>query len=157
MQPQYVFRGGFLIGLQAGYDILRSKTAIADVVPAYQPPYLYNIDIVVPQPASGTDILQAEEISINPYIGYRIIAGKTKLDIMPGISVGFNLNTREKGRADSQGITYEINNKRSDLRTDTQLKLGAGVELQRWGLIASYGYGLSDIAPLLYSTPTASG
>jgi len=157
IQPQYVFKSGFLVGLQGSYDIWRSKAAVTGVFPYYSSPYLYNSSISLPLPASGADILQAEEININPYIGYRINAGTIKVDVMPGVSFGFDLNAREKGNASTTGLgsseQYRSNNKLPNLRTDVQLKLGAGAEWHRWALVASYAYGLSDIAPIQYANP----
>jgi hypothetical protein len=156
IQPQYVFKSAFIIGLQGGYDILRSKTAITSVYPYETLAPTYYSVAGGAEAASGTDILQAQEIHFNPYIGYRINTGSVKLDVMPGMNFGFDLKARERGSASLTGsgssTPYETNNKLPNLRTDVQLKLGVGAEWHRWSLVASYAYGLSDILPKVYTT-----
>src|ERR1700749_8936 len=43
LQPQYIFKSGFIVGLQGSYDILRSKAGITTIVPyeAYYGPGTY--------------------------------------------------------------------------------------------------------------------
>lgn len=156
LQPQFVFKSGFMVGLQGSYDVLRGTAPVTGVFPtdvAYAPTYYGTTT----QAANGNVTLRAKEISINPYIGYRLTAGNVKLDVMPGVSLGFDLNNREKGKGtiESSHANYPVNYLIEKYPADVQLKLGIGASWHRWGLSGSYAYGLTDLEPRHEAVPVA--
>src|ERR1700761_1169140 len=59
LQSQYVFKSDFIVGMQASYDVLRSKAEITGIVPYdvyYAPGNYYGEP--VSRPSSGSDIMQ---------------------------------------------------------------------------------------------------
>lgn len=88
VQAQYVNKGGFIMGLQGGYEVLKSKIDINSI---------YGFATVLdytgyltdgPIPTTGQTSLQDQDIALNPYIGYRLKIKNVKIDLMPGIDLG---------------------------------------------------------------------
>ena len=143
-QLQYVTQDGFIAGLQFGYDLLRSKVNITGILPEYY--YLYSY----PEPletegnntenASGHTYLQSELINLSPYIGYRLKAGKVKIDLMPGVDLGFHINSFDKGKATftnpsaGTGTTDSTDYNLGKAPTDIRIKFGVAAGYGRWAL-----------------------
>jgi len=149
MQLQFVSKSGLIAGLQAGYEVLRSQVAITGYYPNY--PYLFY-NIAAPSyltPAvKGQTYLQNQDINVNPYVGYRFLAKKIKIDLMPGVDLGFNVSTYDKGKATgTDGTVYRTDLKRTDAPTDVRLKFAVAAYYKKWGLTASYAHGLKNYVP----------
>jgi len=162
-QLQYVTKGGFIIGSQLGYDLLRSKVNITGLIPfeVYFNPNVLLTDQAAesngPNNASGHTYLQSELINFSPYIGYRLKEGKVNIDLMPGVDIGFHINSYDKGTATttyaSAGAVY---NDTSDYNlgkapTDIRIKFGVAAGYGRSALNVSYAHGLTKQLPYLYS------
>jgi hypothetical protein len=148
VQAQHVSTGGFITGLQAGYDILRSKTDINSVHPfvLYDPNYQTLAAIDYSIPAKGQTYLQNQSINLSPYVGYRFKLKKIKFDLMPGMDFAFNLSSKEKGTATSDGGTvYKTNIKQPDAPTDIRLKFGIAASYKKWGITAGYAHGITNL------------
>jgi len=150
LQGQFVSKGGFIAGLQAGYEMLKSKVDINGIL-LYNTGYLYlqNANFIASQPveAKGETHLKNKFINVSPYLGYRIGLKKMKLDLMPGIDLGFGLSTYESGKAtttDGSNTTMQTGLKRDKAPTDVRLKFGAALIYNRFGLTASYAHGLTN-------------
>jgi hypothetical protein len=146
IQAQYVSKSGFITGLQAGYEILRSKLDVTgyDPVTFYLAPGPNFLPYQIP--VKGQTFLQYQDIDLNPYIGYRWLIGKIKLDMMPGIDLGFNINSYDKGKAtDNDGNVYRTDLKLLDAPTDVRLKLGVAATYKRFGITAAYLHGLTNL------------
>jgi hypothetical protein len=140
-QAQIVSRGGFLVGLQAAYEQLKSKidiNRVSSFVPVSSGPAT-NFD------ANGNTALKNNIININPYIGYRIPLAKIKLDILAGTDIGFISSTHEKGIAHANdGKTYTTDLDRTTIKEDFRLRVGLAVGLNRFTFNASYANGISN-------------
>jgi hypothetical protein len=140
-QAQLVGRGGFILGLQAAYEQLKSKIDI-DQVSVFNPP---SSSPAVNGQAEGSTALKNNIINLNPYLGYRIPMPTVKLDVLAGADVGFISSTREKGSARaSDGNTYTTNLDRTTIKKDLRLRFGLAANLSRFNLNASYAYGLRN-------------
>jgi hypothetical protein len=147
IQAQYIAKSGFITGLQAGYEVLRSEV---DINTYY--PLVFNVytDVTGPFaspqiPVKGQSVLQNQNININPYIGYRWQTNTINIDLMPGIDLGFNIRSYDKGKAtDSNGNTYQTDLRRSNAPTDVRFRLGAAAMYKKFGLTASYAIGLTN-------------
>ncbi len=147
IQAQHVSKGGFITGLQAGYDVLRSAENITYVYPGYAYPDITPFNYLVENAilVKGKTHLQNESINLSPYIGYRLKGKNISVDLMPGIDVAFNVSSYDKGKATGDdGTVYTTNNKRPDGPTDFRLKFGAAVNYKKWGITASYAHGLTN-------------
>ncbi len=146
VQVQTVSKGGFIAGLQGGYELLRSKAEVNKYTPIILNPTEYNI---VANDASfavtGHVAFQNQSINLNPYIGYRFQLNKVKLDILPGMDIGLILDSRDKGEVkDKEGNVFKVDYKRSKAPTDVRLRLGAAASYGRYGLNASFAHGLTN-------------
>jgi hypothetical protein len=151
MQLQFVSKSGFLAGLQAGYEVLRSQVAITGYNPImvylWYAPVLNDL-ISYQTPVKGQTYLQNQDINISPYIGYRFLAKKIKIDLMPGIDLGFNTSSYDKGKATgTDGTVYRTDLKRTDAPTDVRLKFAVAAYYKKWGLTAGYAHGLKNYVP----------
>jgi len=140
-QGQLVGKGGFIIGLQAAYEQLKSKISIDHV----------NIsDPISSAPATsveatGSTALKNNIINLNPHLGYRISLTKVKLDILAGADLGFINNTRENGSAKgSNGTTYTTDVDRTTITEDFRLRVGIAASVNKFSLNASYANGISN-------------
>jgi hypothetical protein len=154
IQGQFITKGGFIIGIQAGYEFLRSKVDI-DTYTRYTSGYLLA-DAVFASPSypvKGNTNLQNQTINLNPYIGYRLHLSKVRLDILPGMDVGLILKTTDKGSVkDNNNNVYPVNRELSKAPTDVRLRLGAVAGYGRYGLNASYAHGLTNYLSGMVST-----
>jgi len=85
LQGQYISKGGFIIGLQAGYEILRAKVGIDANYVLFTPSP--NSPPSPAQTSSGSTFLQSTYVNLNPYIGYRLHIKKVSVDLLPGIMI----------------------------------------------------------------------
>jgi len=151
VQAQFVSKSGFIVGLQAGYELLRSKVDITYYEPLYF--YLFYSAPLEPLgnnpyqvPVKGQAFLQDQDININPYIGYRLQIKQIKLDLMPGIDLGFNVISYDKGKATaSDGTVYRTDLKLPDAPADIRLRFGVAALYKKWGLTASFADGLTNL------------
>ncbi|UOE48062.1 hypothetical protein MTO98_26990 [Mucilaginibacter sp. SMC90] len=147
IQIQTISKSGFIVGLQGGYELLRSKAGIDKYTPiVFLVPGPYNITTNDPSfPVTGDVAFQNQSINLNPYVGYRFQLSKVNLDILPGMDIGLILDSRDKGEVkDNDGKIYKIDYKRSKAPTDIRLRLGAVASYGRYGLNASFAHGVSN-------------
>jgi len=148
VQAQYISKSGFIAGLQAGYEVLRSKVDISDYDPITFILFTgINTPAALQIPVKGQTFLQDQDIDINPYVGYRLSLKKIKIDIMPGVDVGFNVDSYDKGSATgTDGTIYKVDYKMPKSPTDVRLRLGLAATCKRFGLTASFAHGLTNFA-----------
>jgi len=146
VQAQYVSKSGFITGIQAGYEVLRSNVDIDEYNPSIITVFT-DATGAFQIPVKGQAFLQDQDININPYIGYRLDLKKIKIDIMPGMDIGINVNSYDKGSATAtDGTVYKVDNKMSDAPIDLRLRFGIAAWFKRFGLTAGYAYGLTNFA-----------
>ncbi|WP_114936474.1 outer membrane beta-barrel protein [Mucilaginibacter endophyticus] len=148
IQVQTISKGGFIVGLQGGYELLRSKVEVDKYSPITTVLYYDYLPITANDPSftvTGHVAFQTQSINLNPYIGYRFLLSKVNLDILPGMDIGLILNSRDKGEVkDKDGKIYKVDYKRSKAPTDIRLRLGAAASYGRYGLNASFAHGVSN-------------
>jgi len=148
LQGQFVTKAGFIWGLGAGYELLRSRVNIDRYTPLvyYTDLQLQTLTFIDPSfPVNGHTSLQNQSINLNPYIGYRFNFRKIKLDILPGLDFAFLSNTKDKGSVkDKDGKVYTVNRERSKSPNDIRLRAGAVASYGRFGLNASYAHGVTN-------------
>ncbi|QEM11870.1 outer membrane beta-barrel protein [Mucilaginibacter rubeus] len=148
LQVQTISKGGFIVGLQGGYELLRSKVEVDKYSPITTVLYGDYLPIAANDPSftvTGHVAFQSQSINLNPYIGYRFQLSKVNLDILPGMDIGLILNSKDKGEVkDKDGKIYKVDYKRSKAPTDIRLRLGAAASYGRYGLNASFAHGISN-------------
>ncbi len=147
-QASIIKKSGFMFGLKAGYEVLRSSLNITSVF--YNNYYLgnnnYDVFLSNQIAANGQTILTSTQIVLNPFVGYRIKINKIKVDLMPGLDIGFNLKGTETDQAkDVTGKSYTTSFSINNVPTDIRIKFGTAVNYQRYGLTAGFSQGLTNL------------
>ena len=156
-QAQHVSGGGFIVGLQAGYDILRSKENINRIYRGDL--YLEDANYFAAyngMPATGQAFLTSQDFNVNPYIGYRLKTKNLKIDLMPGVDMGYNVSVYQSFNAkDDAGNHYQANNYAGTTSPDIRLRFGAAAWYKTYARMASYARGLTNFSShLLNNNPT---
>lgn len=133
-QAARVTRGGILFGLQAGYEVLRSRISIRD----YFAPRAGWV-----RPAAGTVSLEHHFVNAHPFAGYRVLDKAFTLDVTAGPEAALYLSGRETGKATLDGgQAVTIDRRRRDIRVDGRARVGITASYRRVGLSAAYSRGL---------------
>lgn len=152
VQAQHVSKSGFIVGLQAGYEILRSKVTINSYQSGgYNPVSQQGLGGLFYSPANGNSFLQDQSIILSPYIGYHLKFKKITIDLLPGVDIGLNLSSYDKGEATLTDYTstqalpvYRTNYKRPDAPTDVRMRFGGALNYKKVAFTASYAHGLTN-------------
>lgn len=124
-----------LVGLDAGYEMLRSKTLIDYITYS-----VYSSSIT---PATGHTYLNNSFINLLPYGGYRFSCRNVNIDLTGGFDIGFCTSAREKGKVtDSNGKKYESSLDRKTINTDVRARVQLAAYYTYWGVYAGYSRGL---------------
>lgn len=125
-----------LLGLQAGYEMLRSKVHINGVSGEYS---------VTPEVVDGHTVLSHGFMTLYPHLGKRFTFTKVEADLVIGPEFGFNTVTREKGEANlGNNTTVETDTERNSPGTDIRITPSLTVYYNNWGISAGYSYGLHN-------------
>ena len=123
-------------GLQAGYEILRSRVRINGVSGEFT---------VTPEMPSGNTVLSLGFINLYPHAGKRFIWNEIEADLTIGPEFGFNTFAREKGKAElGNDITIETDTERNNSGTDIRARSSLTVYYKNWGISTGYSYGLHN-------------
>jgi len=156
-QAQYVSKGGFIIGLQTSYDILRSKENIDHVFRGDL--YLESGDYIANYsgtPSTGHAFLTSQDFNINPYIGYRLKTKNLKIDLMPGVDMAYNVSTYQSFNVkDNAGNHYQASNYAGTSPADFRLRFGAAAWYKKYAFTASYAHGLKNFTEFILDDNSA--
>lgn len=129
-----ITKGGFIMGLDFGYERLSSKITIDRVAITS-----------TGEAATGKTNLNFDFLNLNPNLGYRFNAGNTSFDLTGGFDFGFVLKATEKGKATTaSGTTYTTDRDRKTLRTDIRPRVQLTTNYKKVGVYVGYSYGLSN-------------
>jgi hypothetical protein len=146
-----VTKPGILLGLQAGYDILRSRV---DLYQAQHAVYFtlntayfaYQVPVV-----GGYSIVSNQFINLNPYIGYRIKIKQCSVDLMPGMDMGIGTKSHENGQTTADDNTTVTTDR--DLNKpllDWRLRFDVKLNCDKFGLSLGYSRGISQYGSTQY-------
>ena len=134
-----VSKKDLVFGLDLGYEYLRSKILINEIVFYPGAPNIHS--------ASGKTFLNYNFINLYPYIGHRFNSKKFTFDIIAGFDVGYCLNTSERGNAtDSNGIKYKASLDKKRINADIRPRVQFSVDYNKVGAYVGYSYGLKNYA-----------
>ena len=128
---------GFRLGVGLGYEILRSRIKINQV---WQYSGVNNEAVV----ADGKTNINLQFINLFPSLGYRVLMGNYQLDIDGGLDIGYCLQAKEQGRAESEAGIYETERDRKTINLDLRPRVQAGISKNRLGVYLAYSKGLSN-------------
>ncbi len=153
IQAQYVAKCGFISGLQAGYDVLRSNADITAVDGAVILPFLNTFSSSTP--VKGSSVVQNEFINLNPFVGYRLPIEKINIDLLIGLDLPFGVGSYEKSSSTAaDGTVYKTDVNYGKGGFDLRDRFGIAASYRRYGITASYAHGLiNHSADLMNDSP----
>ena len=133
-----VSKQNFILGLDLGYETLRSKVSI-NQISEYTGTSTYQYD------ASGQTFLNSNFININPFWGYKTSAKQINFNITGGLDFGYNLSVDENGNATAiNGTKYETSIDRKTIKWDIRPRMQISADYKKIGLYVGYSFGLSN-------------
>ncbi|MBX0331645.1 hypothetical protein K3G39_00180 [Pontibacter sp. HSC-14F20] len=139
LQGQYVTARGFLLGAQVGYEQLRSRANIDRIYG------LADYSSSITTPADGKAVIVANNINVQPYLGWRIMHGVLDLDLTVGSDIALNHRQVEKSEATTEdGTEFKIKQEYGILHTDFRPRLGLTGYKGHFGASLSYAHGLRN-------------
>ena len=133
-----VVRRHLLVGVDAGYEVLRSVVHLSWVSEAGTATS-YSL------PAHGQTILVSHFINVEPYVGFRVTPGRLTVDLTGGLDLAHCLSTREKGKAKGDnGTTYQTSVNRITITNDVRPRGQLTVGYRKTALYAGYSLGLRN-------------
>ncbi|MCB2378290.1 hypothetical protein LGH70_11890 [Hymenobacter sp. BT635] len=134
-QVQRVTADNTLLGVQAGYEVLRSRVQITSVLDRN------GTDIK----ADGHTTLANYGLNAHPFFGHRFDLGDIALDLTAGPEMGLVLRSYEQGSAVSgKGVSYSADQDLSRPTVDARGRLNLTAYYKQVGLSLGYSRGFTD-------------
>ncbi|TGE22412.1 hypothetical protein E5K00_19420 [Hymenobacter aquaticus] len=134
-QVQRVTAAGRLLGVQAGYEFLRSRVQLTSVLDR-------SGTVVL---ADGHTTLTNSGLNVHPFFGQRFDLGGVALDVTAGPEVGLVLRSHEKGEAVSgKGVRYGVDQDLSHPSVDARARLNLTAYYRNTGLSLGYSRGFTN-------------
>lgn len=135
---QRVTRQNFILGVDLGYETLRSKISIIGVG-GFNGTETYDLT------ADGQTYLNSNFTNIYPFLGYRIMKSPVILDLTGGIDIAHCISAKEDGEAtDSNGKKYETSLDRKTIKNEVRPRIQISTSYKKMGLYVGYSYGLAN-------------
>ena len=135
---QRVTRVHMVLGLEAGYEDLRSKVSI-NQINGYNGISTYEYD------ATGQTFLNNGFLNLHPFIGYRLALEHVSFDLTGGFDAGYSIKTNERAKAATpNGTKYTTLEDRKTIDVDFRPRIQLSTYCGKFGLYAGYSYGLAN-------------
>ncbi len=130
-----ITKRNFILGLDLGYENLRSKVTI-NTINGYTGSSTYQLV------ATGKTILSSDFINIFPSIGHRFHTNKVAIDLTGGFDIGANLKAHENGKATAvDGTVFTTGVDRHTISADVRPRIQVAAIYNKMGVYAGYSYG----------------
>jgi hypothetical protein len=125
----------FLLGIDVGYEVLRSKVLI-DRINGVSPASNF------PVPATGQTYLNFNFLNLYPHIGQRFIIEKIAIDITGGFDFSRSFKAKEQGHATiSDGTVFTTSRDRTTTNMDVRPRIQLAATYNRIGIYVGYAQG----------------
>ena len=137
LNVERVTTGNIILGIEAGYESLRSKVSI-NRIDGYDGTTTYQYD------ATGKGYQGHEFLNSYPFIGYRFVATNLFFDLTGGFDFGYTLRLKDKANATAvNGIKYTVSSTGfKDIRFDFRPRIQLAAYYGKTGIYFGYSYGL---------------
>lgn len=133
-----VIRRHWLLGVDAGYEVLRSSVRI-DWINEVAPAGAIGLAV------HGHSILTSRFVTVEPHLGYRLAPGKVTVDLTGGVDLADCLSARESGSATADnGNTYRTSVNRKTISFDLRPRLQVTAGYRRIFACMGYSLGVSN-------------
>lgn len=130
-----IYRSNFIIGVDLGYELLRSNVEITEV---------YATTGFNSLPASGQTYLNNNSINVFPNIGYRLALKTVLIDFSGGMDIAYCLSAEERGSAEAGTRKYRTQRDRKTISTDLRSRIQANVNRGKYGVYVGCSTGLRN-------------
>ncbi|MCC6288083.1 MAG: hypothetical protein IT249_09365 [Chitinophagaceae bacterium] len=141
---QRATKKGFLFGLDAGYETLKSKISITQIfyVPSF---FSSSTPTTTTINARGNSYFNNSFLNFYPFAGYRFSFNRIKLDLTGGLDIAHCLSAKEKAKAtDSDGKNYNISPAGKTINTDIRTRIQLTAHYKMIGIYAGYSAGFTN-------------
>ena len=132
-----IFKRSWLIGMEAGYERLRSKITIDRISASDE----FTSETIA---ADGRTYLNQNVINVYPKVGYRLATSRLNIDLVGGFDLAYCLSVYESGRAQSSTREFSTRRDRKTIRTDIRPRVQANVSRGNYGVYVGYSRGLRN-------------
>jgi hypothetical protein len=134
---QRITKSKIIFGAELAWQSLQSKVTINGMIPSMYSSYI--------KPTSGMAKLTSQYICLTPFVGYRLLNKKVRMDITTGLELGACISRKEDIDATDPDTNENFKGtnditKRHDLRARLQLNTSMG----RFGITTGYSAGLTN-------------
>ena len=149
-EVKHVVLRHFLIGIDGGYEVLRSRVRLTWVSGHFAD----DNDSI---PIHGQTILTSRFINFFPYLGFRLTPGKFSVDVTGGFDVAHCLHAEEKGQAkDENNVVYNASLDRKTITTDVRPRVQLTLGYHKMALYIGYSKGISNYMAGYVGGPTGA-
>jgi hypothetical protein len=137
LSGQRVTKNNHLYGIGLAFEALKSTIDIDSAVEnAF---FYYKYD------ATGKSTLKNSFITVSPYIGHRLTAGKVLIDLTGGLDLAFSFKGHITGEAVSVDKNYDMSvDYKTKAVVDIRPRLQAKIQYKKAGLLLGYSLGLTE-------------
>jgi len=132
-----VSQNNFLVGLDLGYELLRSRTRIKEII-------TYDQVVTTSVNADGRTNLNLSFLNLFPKMGYRWILSDINIDLVGGMDLAYCFNAHEHGKATADGRTFSTQRERKTIALDMRPRVQVHVKQGNYGVYVGYSRGLID-------------
>lgn len=133
-QVQRVTAVGNVFGLQAGYEVLRSRVQIHNVFDQHD----FGI------PSTGYTVMANHCFTAHPFFGHRFAVKSMNLDLTAGPEIGFLRRSYEKGKAKTNYSTYTTSLNHAHPKLDVRVRINLTTYYKHVGMTVGYSLGLTN-------------
>jgi hypothetical protein len=131
-------KNNLVLGLDLGYEILRSKITVNSVAGDYG---IVNNN----NSAIGKTFLNFGFVNINPQLGYRLINKHVSVDLLVGLDFAFCLTATEKGSATTtNGKKFTTTIDRKTIKSEIRPRFQVATNYKKMGAYVGYSLGMAN-------------
>ncbi len=140
-----ITKNNFIYGIDAGYEVLRSKINITHIFPYCDPaacvPASYE--------SKSNAFITLNFLNLNSFFGFRLNSKNISYDLTGGIDLALSLKSNAIGSGTATRIrdnaTYNVNGiEIKNISSDFRPRIQLAVNYKRYAVYVGYSYGLSN-------------
>lgn len=132
-----ITKSNFRMSVDIGYEVLRSKIDINMVS-------LWDGSNATSEVAEGQTFFKNSFVNFYPSMGYRLTIKSYNLDFDIGLDVAKNLSNIDKGQAESNTRTYEVERERSTINSDIKGRYQLTISKNKMGGYLGFSNGMKN-------------
>lgn len=140
LNAQRITKSRILFGGELAWQSMQSRTTVVA-----QTPTIYSSFFMF---ATGKTTVTSQFITLTPFVGYRLLDKKIKLDISTGLEITGCINREENIKATNSSTGEKLSGSHElAKRPDHRVRLQLNTSLGRFGLTTGYAIGLTNFYP----------